>query len=161
MVRTLSMLAALALLTSGSAWADDCAEFKTDPKSEFASSERVDLIECRALTSTDRNGGKPLTLHQLVQARADLMNKQGATIWERVQAESLGKKIDCMATTANFSMCHCLSERLPMSVGFGDYVRMIAPSSRATAASLGLSEGDFAKLSGILWSVRDQCVVGR
>ncbi|WP_086123362.1 hypothetical protein [Hydrogenophaga sp. IBVHS1] len=160
-MNTISLaLLLLCLLASPSARADECAFLpKGDPKiADLADS--VDYLECRALTDKTRNEGKPLTVHQLEQIRMEFESDKTYkdTIWMRLRLATLNKKIDCMIASGRIEECHCLAERLPVQVAFVDYLRIITSAPGLDSAQFGLSQTDFSRLSGMVWSVRDQCL---
>lgn len=152
----------LGILVCTSAMADECAFLpKGDPEiADLADS--VDWLECRELTDKTRNGGKPLSLHQLEEARSKLSKEyRSDTLWGALQIAGINKRVDCMIALGHFATCHCLSERLPVRVSFVDYLRIVTSAPGVGAAYFGISQTEFSKLSGILWSARDQCIAGR
>jgi len=157
----------LFLLIPGSVRADECAflpKSKPSPDPEWASlgSSTPGLDECRALTDKARNAGKPLTLMQLEEVRTQLTkpHKKG-TIWGKFSSAVVSRKVDCMILIGDIKTCHCLSENLPVFTSFSQYVLILTEPSALDAASLGITQTEFLKLNGVLWSVRDQCVTGR
>lgn len=156
----------LCLFASGMANADECAFLPKGTVNPFfpdlGEPEHVDMSECRELTDKTRNSGKPLTLHQLEQARSKLTKPyHSKTVMGLLQKSGLDKRVDCMIALGHFATCHCLSERLPLRVSFVDYLRVVTSAPGVGATQLGISQTEFSKLSGILWSARDQCIAGR
>jgi hypothetical protein len=156
----------ICLIGSGMANADECAflqKGKTHPDfADLGEPEHVDLGQCRELTDKTRNGGKPLTLQQLEEARSKLTRPyHSKTFWGLLQKSGLDKSVDCMIALGDFKTCHCLKERLPVGVSFVDYLRVVTSAPGVGAAQFEISQTEFSKLSGILWSARDQCIVGR
>lgn len=159
-----SFLVVLSLLAPVSALADECAFLQANEPAWLAElADSVDLLECRALTDKDRNNGKPLTLHQLEQVRMRFKSDTTYidTIWMRFRLARLNKKIDCMSAFGDYRTCHCLGESLPVDVSFVGYVMVVTSAPGVGAAQFGVSNAEFSKLTGILWSVRDQCIAGR
>jgi hypothetical protein len=157
-----SFLALMFLLAPVSAWADECAFLPKEDPEYAAFSTSVDLLKCRELTDKTRNGGKPLTLQQLEEARTKLSDGyRSDTLWGALQIAGINKRVDCMIAIGDYRTCHCLGERLPVRVSFVDYLRVVTSAPGVGAAQFGVSQAEFSKLTGILWSVRDQCIAGR
>jgi hypothetical protein len=130
--------------------------------------ELADLLEnsnlgvCRSLTDKTRNGGKPLTLLQLEEERTKLSGRyRRSTVWNEIQLAGLNKRVDCMIVLGNFETCHCLSERLPWRISFAQYTQFVTSAPGLNAASFGITQTELSKLSGTIWSIRDQCIIGR
>lgn len=150
----------IGIISSAHTFADDC-DFLPKPAPSWADAgfETQERNQCKALTNESINQGRPLTIHQLEEARSELSkNFQRDSIWGLSQLGTLDRKVDCMIVNGNMRICHCLASNLPVILSFSGFVSIVTSEEGLTAAHYGLSESDFAKLSGIAWSVRDRCI---
>jgi hypothetical protein len=148
------LLVVLCLFWFWDAKADECS-LSSDSKS-FVS---LKLMECRVLTDETKSQGKALTARQLEQARSELVEKENSgTIWGDARIKDIHRKVDCMMSTGDFKTCTCLNDELPFWLHYIDYVALITAAPSISASQLGLSDPEFSKLTGIVWSVRDQCI---
>lgn len=119
-----------------------------------------EVVKCKALTDNLDAPGKPLTVAQLERARGELLAKfDPETIWGQLQRHSVDRLVDCLVVNGNFRTCRCITSEIPVMLSYIEYSAIVTSTPGLGASQLGLSESDFAKLVGITWSARDQCVV--
>lgn len=117
--------------------------------------------ECRDLTDKARNNGKPLTLLQLEQVRAKYARDRDYSlefVWTSVSASSMQKKVDCMIVSSDIKLCTCLAEELPVSLSYLDYVHIVANPKGSDFSYLKLNPQELSRITGMVWSVRDECI---
>lgn len=152
----------LVCLSSGIAHAEDCPIPKTQPDANGFVPPPEDypsVSECRDLTDRSKNGGKPLTLMQLEELRRK--NSRADTVDAALQAAMMGKKIDCMIASGDIKTCTCLVDAMPVFVSYLTYVHIVTNPEGSDFSYLKLNPQDLSKLTGIAWSVRDMCIVGK
>lgn len=131
-------------------------------KGDLIQVESKDLRNCKSLTTNPRNPGQPLSISQLEQVRDELLaatNQQ--TVWDRFQRLSLDRLVDCMIVNGTFQTCFCLSEELPLVLTYPQYVAVVTSSPGLTPSHFGVTDAEYSKLVGKVWSARDQCVTQR
>lgn len=150
----------IGIISSAHTFADDC-DFLPRPAPEWlaALSDSVERIECKALTDKKVNQGRPLTIYQLELAREKLSeNYQDRTLWNLGMQGPLNKKVDCMIATGDIKTCHCISSYLPALMPYSHYISIVTSTGLLKAEDYNLSESDFSKLTGMIWSIRDRCI---
>lgn len=134
-----------------------------DNEFEAAGFEAVEsswLTRCKALTKDDISQKARLPISQLEEARYELLAAHSPdTIWGRHQRDTTNKLVDCMVATGDFKDCYCLTRNLPIIVSYPEYVSLVTSSQGVTGAYFGLTDSDFTKLIGLVWSARDQCLI--
>lgn len=156
----------LGLTASMTILANDCTFLKL-PKNklphEFLPHDMISVDQsiCETLTDKKVNQGKPLTVHQLKQAQEKITKPYNEnTMWGQVSLVEANRTVDCMIATGDFKTCHCLSSQLPWWLPYSGYLSIVTSSKEISAKSFQLSQSDFSQLSGIVWSVRDKCIIG-
>jgi hypothetical protein len=151
----------LGLTTSMTILANECA-FLEGPVNKLPPGfSSPDTFICETLTDKKVNQGKPLNIHQLKQAHEKITKPhQKNTIWGQLQLATANRKVDCMIATGNFKTCHCLGSQLPWWLSYSGYLSIVTSSKEISAEAFQLSQSEFSKLSGIVWSVRDTCITG-
>lgn len=151
------------LVTGFSAFANEC-DFLIDHNSEWSKAgiKPLEYNICENLTNKEVNNGGPLNIHQLEQAREKLLkplNKE--KIFDSTVISSINRKVDCMIATGNYNMCHCLGQNLPWVLTYEGYLAIVTSAKGINADAFQLTQSDFAKISGIVWSVRDSCLANK
>ena len=114
----------IGIISSAHTFADDC-DFLPKPAPSWADAgfETQERNQCKALTNESINQGRPLTIHQLEEARSELSkNFQRDSIWGLSQLGTLDRKVDCMIVNGNMRICHCLASNLPVILSFSGLV---------------------------------------
>ena len=157
----------MALLFSPNIFGDVCAAID-DPLPEGIPPSLTELtvspdqFECEALTDKSVNRGKALTVHQLERVRARLISRYPEdTIWGTFRRITINRKVDCVITLGDISICQCLNKRLPIILPFSAYVDLVTASAKTSAQSLQISEADFSTLLRQVEDSRDACVTER
>lgn len=152
-----------ALASCFSVFANEC-DYLIDHNSEWSKAgiKSLEFSICENLTNKEVNNGKPLNIHQLEQAREKLLepfNKE--KIFDSTVISSINRKVDCMIATGNYYTCHCIGKNLPWALTYGGYLAIVTSAEGINADAFQISQSDFVKLSGIVWSVRDGCITNR
>jgi hypothetical protein len=141
-------------------FANDCS-FLKGPDDEWSKMglKSTDQTICEALTDKNVNQGRPLNILQLEEVRRKISEPyQKDKIFDQVALASIDKKVDCMIATGDYKICHCLSNKLPWMLSYRGYLSIVTSSEDVTAEAFQISQSDFLKLSGIVWTVRDACL---
>lgn len=141
----------------------DCPLPPAKPGQEWLNetSTPVSVVECRSLTDKARNQGKPLTVRQLEQVRADYArdrNYSPDTIWTAISRASMMKKVDCMIASSDIKMCTCLAEALPVDLSYLQYVILVTVPKQSDVSQIDWKPFDLDRLFVDVRSVRDMCV---
>ncbi len=128
---------------------------------QFSKFPSVEYLECMELNDRRKNQGKPLTIHQLQEARVRLLS--GALyhkdkIWSATQRRRIETQVDCMAVIGNFETCSCFAKKLPLPVSFGEYVLILNRQPEIGPSTYRLEKPKFDELVALLGNVRDQCI---